>query len=116
MEESTYCIQNLLDYHETANMKKDLTFRHKIIKTEFRKLIKRILDENIKPETTDVDVAYRIQFKVIDDMNVVGKITSIPVLNVVLKNPIMNQPEYTYQANKKYTIKERLKILFKGAI
>ena len=116
MIENTFNTQNLLDYREIAEMQKDPKFKHKVLKTEFRKLTNKIVEEHIKPETTDVDVAYRFQFKVIDGMNIIGKITSIPVMDVVLKQPIMEETEFVINQPRKFTIKERLKILVKGEL
>lgn len=116
MIENSYNIQNLLGYEEVAEMQKDPKIRHKVLKTEFRKLTNRIIEEHIKEDTTDIDIAYRFQFKVIDSMNILGKITSIPVMDVVLRQPVMEEPEFVINQPRKFTIKERLKILFKGAI
>ena len=116
MVENTYNTQNLLGYGEIAEMQKDPKTRHKILKTEFRKLTNKIVEEHVKQDTTDIDVAYRFQFKVIDEMNIIGKITSIPVMDVVLKQPRMEEPEFVINQPRKFTIKERLKILFKGSI
>lgn len=116
MIENSYNIQNLLSYEDIAEMQKDIKFKHRVLKTEFRKLTNKIVEEHIKPETTDVDVAYRFQFKVIDGMNIIGKITSIPVMDVVLKQPIVEEPNFVINQPRKFTIKERLKILFKGSI
>lgn len=113
--EEPYHIQNLLSYEEMARMRKDPKFKQKIMKSEFRKLLDRITKEHIKLETTKVDVAYRIELEVMDDMNIVGKITSIPIMDVVLKHPKveMSMPKYTL---RKFTLKERIKILLKGEL
>lgn len=116
MVENTFNTQNLLGYEEIALIKESPKARHKVLKTEFRKLTNRIVEEHIKEDTVDVDVAYRFQFKVVEDMNIMGKITSIPVMDVVLKQPRMEEPEFVINQPRKFTIKERLKILFKGAI
>lgn len=116
MIENAYNIQNLLGYEEIAEMQKDPKYRHKVIKGEFRKLTNKIIEEHVKEDTTDIDVAYRFQFKVIDGMNIIGKITSIPVMDVVLKQPIMEEPNFVINQPRKFTIKERLKILFKGSV
>lgn len=116
MIEDTFNTQNLLDYEQAEDMRLDPKFRHKMLKYEFRKLTNRIIEEHVKADTTDIDVAYRFQFKVVEDMNIMGKITSIPVMDVVLKQPRMEEPEFVINQPRKFTIKERLKILFKGAI
>lgn len=114
--ENTFNIQNLLSYEEIANMERDLNYRHSTIKFEFEKLLSKIVEDYIKEDTVDVDVAYRIQFKVIDNMNIIGKLTQIPVMDVVLKNPIMEEPNFVINQPRKFTIKERLKILFNGRV
>lgn len=116
MIENTFNTQNLLGYEEVANMKNDLNYRHNLIRNEFEKLLTRITEDHIKEDTVDIDVAYRIQFKVVENMNIMGKITSIPVMDVVLKNPVIEEPNFVINQPRKFTIKERLKILFKGSI
>lgn len=112
--ENTYNIQNMLDYREIAEMRQDPKYRYAVLSEEFRKLTNQVVDRHITEDTTEVDVAYRFQFKLIDGMNVVGKITSIPIMDVVLR-PGNIEPEPINQP-RKYTIKERLKILLKGQL
>lgn len=114
--EDSFNIQNLLSYEEMAEIGKDPKVRHKLLKSEFRKLTNRIIDEHVKPDTTDIDVAYRFEFTVIDGMNILGRITSIPVMDVVLKYPKVEGPEFVINQPRKFTIKERVKILFTGSV
>lgn len=118
MEENlkTFRTKHILNYGEIAEMQKDPKYRNKMIKADFRKLLNRIIEENITSDTEDVDVAYRIQFKVVDGMNILGKLTSIPVMDVVLKTPRIEEPEFIYNPPRKYTLRERLKILITGGI
>lgn len=113
--ENTYNIQNLLNYDEISNMEKDMHYRYHKVRSEFEKLTDKVVEEHIKLNTTDVDVAYRFQFKVIDNMNIVGKITNIPIMDVVLRQPIV-EDEFVYNQPRKFTWKERLQILLKGQI
>lgn len=114
MVEDTYNIQNLLGYDQISEMQNNPAYRYDTIRQEFEKLTSKIIDNHITPMTTEIDVAYRFQFKVMDNMNIIGKMTSIPIMDIVLR-PADIEPEPINQT-RKYTIKERLKILFKGAL
>lgn len=61
----------------------------------------------------DMDKAYRIEVKLLDGMNFVAKATEVPIEHVIIKIPEFATDFSKY---RKYNLKERLKILFKGEL
>lgn len=104
--------QHFLDYQEVAEIKDPQSGLAQILVDN----IKQTLLEQIRvetPNTIDYDKAFRIQVRLLDDMNLVGKLEEIPILSVPLKVP---DQEKIYVSNKPLKFRDRVKILIKGRL
>ena len=109
--------QHFLDYKEVAEIKKPQSE----LAQDLVDHIKETLLEQIRtetPNTIDYDRAFRIQVRLLDDMNLVGKLEEIPIVDVPLRVPgvdIMDEREM-YMNNKPLKFRDRIKILLKGRL
>lgn len=104
--------QHFLDYREITEIKDPQSQ----LAQDLVNHIKETLLEQIRtetPNTINYDKAFRIQIRLLDDMNLVGKLEEIPILSVPLNVP---DQEKIYVSNKPLKFRDRIKILIKGRL
>lgn len=108
--------QHFLDYCEVEEVKDP----HSELAQTLVNNIKEALLEQIRvetPNTINYDKAFRIQVRLLDDMNLVGKLEEIPITDVPLR---VHTPEEInremYITNKPLKLRDRIKILLKGRL
>lgn len=103
---------NMLSYGEIVEIEKNNgEMIRNIIDRTNRNLAQSLL-ENL-PEAIEYDKAYHITVRLLDGMNIVGRIDEIPIRTETL---IMPHTEKEYMPIGKLTLKERIKILVKGEL
>lgn len=103
---------NMLSYGEIAEIENNNGEMIKsVIDRTNRNLVQSLL-ENL-PEAIEYDKAYHITVRLLDGMNIVGRIDEIPIRTETL---IMPHAEKEYMPIGKLKFKERIKILFKGEL
>ena len=106
---------NFLSYKEVEELKTEGSpYKAMVIETIKSNLLKELAEKT--PNDINLDLAFRIQVQLQDDMNLVGKIEQIPVNHVVLNVPDMSQPGTMPYGREKLTLKDRIKVLCKGRI
>jgi hypothetical protein len=108
---------NFLSYKEVEELKTEGSpYKETIIETIKSNLMRELVEKT--PNDVNLDLAFRIQIQLQDDMNLVGKIEQIPVNHVVLNVPDMSQPipGAMFYGREKLTLRDRIKVLFKGRI
>jgi len=108
---------NFLSYKEIEELKTEGSpYKEMIIKTIKSNLLKELAEKT--PNNINLDLAFRIQIELQDGMNLVGKIEQIPINHMVLNVPNVLEPipEARFYGKEKLTIKDRIKVLFKGKI
>jgi len=106
-----------LDYREVAEIKDPQSELAQTLVDD----IKQTLLEQIRvetPNTIDYDKAFRIQVRLLDDMNLVGKLEEIPIFDVPLRVPgiDMERENRIYLDEKPLKFRDRIKILLKGRL
>lgn len=108
---------NFLSYKEVEELKTEGSpYKNMVIETIKSNLFKELAEKT--PNDVNLDLAFRIQIQLQDDMNLVGKIEQIPVNHVVINVPDMSQPVpgAMFYGKEKLTLKDRIKVLFRGRI
>lgn len=109
--------QHFLDYKEVVEIKNPQSELAQTLVDD----IKQTLLEQIRvetPNTINYDKAFRIQVRLLDDMNLVGKLEEIPILEIPLRVPGMDleRESRIYLDEKPLKFRDRLKILLKGRL
>ena len=109
--------QHFLDYEEVIEIKNPQSELAQTLVDN----IKQTLLEQIRvetPNTINYDKAFRIQVRLLDDMNLVGKLEEIPILEIPLRIPGMDleRESRVYLDEKPLKFRDRLKILIKGRL
>lgn len=107
-----YNYVNNLSYKEMANLTDEM--KEKLAYEAKQSLFGQILSDrnnNILP----FDKAYRIQVDILDGMNIVAKCEEIPIMETVIKTPSINNEPAWYDGIK-LSLKDRIKVLFKGEL
>lgn len=104
-----------LDYKEMKELKTEGSPYKTMIIEGIKSSLLQQLTEKI-PNEPNVDLAFRIQIQLQDDMNLVGKIEEIPINHIILNVPVSASSEPMYQSQNKLKFRDRIRILFKGKI
>lgn len=103
---------NMLSYGEIAEIEKNNGEMIRNIIDRTNRNIAQAMLENL-PEVMEYDKAYHVTVRLLDGMNVVGKIEEIPIRTTTLIQPTsVNE----YIPRGKLKLKERIRILFKGEL
>lgn len=109
--------QHFLSYDEIAEIKNpDSELAQDLVDQIKQTLLEQIRTETLN--TIDYDKTFRIQIRLLDDMNLVGKLEEIPITHVSLRIPemdLMSERE-RYLNNSPLKFRDRLKILIKGRL
>ena len=108
---------HFLSYDEMAEIRNE----HSPLTQHLVDDIKQHLLEQIRietPNTIDYDKVFRIQIRLFDDMNLVGKLEEVPIIDVPLRIPGMDPmgEREMYIDNKPLKFRDRIKILIKGRL
>ena len=109
--------QHFLDYKEMAEIKEENSeLAQHLVDNIKQHLLEQIRTET--PNTIDYDRVFRIQVRLFDDMNLVGKLEEIPIIDVPLRIPGMDamREREMYIDHKPLKFRDRLKILIKGRL
>lgn len=110
---------NFLSYQEMEELKTEGSpYKEIIIETLKSNLLKNLAEQT--PNDVDLDLAFRIQIQLQDDMNLVGKIEQIPIHHAIFNGiSICKTPDHLPVADygrDKLKMRDRIKVLFKGRI
>lgn len=108
---------NFLSYKEIEELKTEGSpYKNMVIETIKSNLLKELVEKT--PNDINIDLAFRLQIQLQDDMNLVGKIEQIPINHMVINVPDISQPVpgAMFYGKEKLTLKDRIKVLFKGRI
>ncbi len=106
--------QHFLDYDEVEEVKNENSELAQTLVNNIKEtLLEQIRTET--PNTIDYDKAFRIQVRLLDDMNLVGKLEEIPIMEIPLN---VQPPDFqnNYTQDKPLKFRERIKILLKGRL
>ena len=104
--------QHFLDYDEVEEVKNENSELAQTLVNNIKEtLLEQIRTET--PNTINYDRAFRIQVRLLDDMNLVGKLEEIPIMDVPLRVP---DQENIYISNKPLKFRDRIKILIRGRL
>lgn len=108
---------SFLSYREMEELKTEGSpYKEVLIESIKSNLIKEICEKT--PNDINLDVAFRLQIRLEDNMNLAGKVEQIPVNHIILNVPEISQPVpgAMYYGKEKLTFKDRIRVLFKGRI
>lgn len=114
-QETSFGIANNLGYDEIARLQKgDRILENRLVKDLKHELLHKLMDNT--PNCAKLKKAFCMEIELLDGMNLVGKITEIPVQEVVYQPKTIGLTGQQLYQGKKLSLLERLKIFVKGEL
>lgn len=111
-EETSFGVANNLGYDEINRLRKgDKILETRLVMDLKHELMHKLMDHT--PNSAEFTKAFCMEIKLLDGMNLVGKITEIPIRQEVYRPQSAFTGQQLY-GGQKLSLKERFKIFIKG--